>query len=79
MPIIGFSAVLFTPYGILVSFWIFYFQRTQLWLFQRLVVRTKFDIYVFIMMYKQMYSPQCMMFDTLVYHIAVARIRTPKD
>jgi hypothetical protein len=39
-------------------------------------VRTKFDIYVFIMMYKQMYSPQCMMFDTLVYRIAVSRIRT---
>jgi hypothetical protein len=43
------------------------------------LVRTKFDMYVFIMMYKQMYSPQCMMFDTSVYRIAVARIRTPKD
>jgi hypothetical protein len=64
----------FTIFG----FWIFYFQRTQLWLFQRLV-STKFDIYVFIMMYKTMYSPECMMLDTLVYHIAVSRIRTIKD
>ena len=31
------------------------------------------------MMYKQMYSSECMMFDTLVYRIAVVRIRTLKD
>jgi hypothetical protein len=28
------------------------------------------------MMYKKMYFSECMMFDTLVYRIAVSRIRT---
>jgi hypothetical protein len=54
-------------------------NQMEFWLYHRLVVCTKFDIYVFIMMYKQMNSPQFMMFVTLVYRIAVARIRTPKD